>query len=70
MLARFRELMALVLDLVEQPDVLDGDHGLVGEGGEQFDLLVGKGLNLSAVSSPDTPTGTPSRNSGIPSIVR
>ena len=23
---------ALVLDLVEQPHVLDGDHGLVGEG--------------------------------------
>ncbi len=54
-LARFRELMALVLDLVEQPHVFDGDHGLVGEGGEQFDLLVGKGLELSVVSATRTP---------------
>jgi hypothetical protein len=32
-LARFRELPALVLDLVEQPYVLDRDHRLVGESG-------------------------------------
>ena len=36
------ELAALVLDLVEQPHVLDRDHRLVGEGGDQLDLLVGE----------------------------
>ena len=30
------------LHLVEQPHVLDRDHGLVGEGGDQLDLLVGE----------------------------
>ena len=30
------------LHLVEQPHVLDRDHRLVGEGGDQFDLLVGE----------------------------
>ena len=42
-LARLRELAALVLDFVEQAHVLDGDHRLVGEGGDQLDLLVGEG---------------------------
>ena len=31
------------LQFVEQPDVLDGDHRLIGEGLEQRDLLVGEG---------------------------
>ena len=26
------------LDLLEQADVVDGDHGLVGEGGDEIDL--------------------------------
>jgi hypothetical protein len=30
------------LQLLEQPHVLDGDHGLVGEGLEQRDVLVGE----------------------------
>ncbi len=33
------------LDLVEQPRILDRDHGLVGEGLHQFDLAIGKGLD-------------------------
>ena len=41
-LARIRELPALFLDFVEKSDVLDCDYGLVGEGGEQLDLLVGE----------------------------
>ena len=39
---------ALVLDLAEQPRVLDRDHRLVGEGLEQRDLLVGEGLGVIA----------------------
>ena len=34
------------LHLLEQPRVLDGDHGLVGEGRDQLDLLVGERLHL------------------------
>src|SRR5204862_6693339 len=48
-LARFGEMPAALLDFVEQPDVLDGDRSLVGEGGYQFDLLVGERPNLLPV---------------------
>jgi hypothetical protein len=41
-LARLRELPALFLDFVEKSDVLDRDYGLVVEGGDQLDLLVGE----------------------------
>src|SRR5260370_30100157 len=41
-LARLRELPALVLDLAEQPHVLDGDCRLVGKGRDQIDLFVGE----------------------------
>ena len=34
------------LQLGEQPRVLDGDHGLVGEGGDEVDLLVGERADL------------------------
>jgi hypothetical protein len=37
-----RRLTALILDLVEQPHVLDGDYRLVGEGLGQPDLLGGE----------------------------
>src|SRR6516225_8111055 len=42
MLARLRELAALVLDFVEQPHIFDCDHGLVGKSLDQLDLLVGE----------------------------
>src|SRR5262249_12614343 len=45
-LARLFKLPALVLDFVEQAHVLDGDCGLVGEGRDQFDLLVGEWLHF------------------------
>ena len=41
-LARLGKLSARLLDLVEQPHILDGDHSLVGEGGQQLDLLFGE----------------------------
>src|SRR6516164_6819926 len=41
-LARLRELAALVLDFVEQPDVLNCDSSLVGKSHHQLDLLVGE----------------------------
>src|ERR1043166_5752151 len=42
-------LLERFAQFIEQACVLDGNHRLVGEGGHQFDLLVGKGLNLEAV---------------------
>ena len=41
-------LLQRFAQLVEQPRVLDGDDGLVGEGGDQLDLLVGEGPHGSA----------------------
>ena len=37
--------------LVEQPGVLDGDDGLVGEVLHQLDLLVGERTNLLAIDA-------------------
>src|SRR5712692_10612822 len=45
---RIRKSMILLLQLGEQPHVLDRDDGLVGEGRYQVNLLVGEGTNLSA----------------------
>ena len=36
------------VEFLEQPHVLDGDHGLVGEGFEQLDLRRGEGAHLDA----------------------
>ena len=41
------------LQLVEQPRVLDGDHGLVGEICHQLDLLFGERPYLLAVDRDD-----------------
>ena len=43
-LERLGQFARTRLHLVEQPHVLDRDHRLVGEGGDQLDLLVGEGL--------------------------
>ena len=43
-----------VTQFVEQPRVLDGDDGLGGEVGDQFDLLVGEGPNFLAGQSERT----------------
>ena len=40
LLQRFLQLARSRLHLLEQPRVLDGDHGLVGEGLEQIDLPI------------------------------
>ena len=43
LLERDPQLAVARLQLGEQADVLDGDHGLVGEGLQQLDLPVGEG---------------------------
>jgi hypothetical protein len=39
---RVREFARACLHLIEQPHVLDRDHGVVGEGGRQFNLFGAK----------------------------
>ena len=46
--ARRSLLLQRLLEFLEQPDVLDGDHRLVGEGFEQLDLRRGEGAHLGA----------------------
>src|ERR1700730_1576168 len=64
MLAGLCKLAALVLDFVEQPHVLDGDHGLVGEGLDQLDLLGGERADLRTEQhdDPDRATFAQERN--------
>ena len=38
------------LEFLEQPDVFDGDHGLVGEGLKQGDLLIAERSNFRAAN--------------------
>ena len=48
LLQRLGEIGGLGLHLVEQADVADSDHGLVGEGLEQSDLLITEWVHLGA----------------------
>ena len=57
-LLRARELLRR-LHLLEQPRVLDGDHGLVGEGLDQLDLLVGERAGPRCDRRRSTPIGVP-----------
>ena len=58
------------LHLVEQPHVLDRDDGLVGEGRDELDLLVGERLHLVRGRADDADRDRPPRSSGTPSCVR
>ena len=42
MLQRLAQFRVALPEFLEQPHVLDRDHGLIGEGFEKRDLLVGK----------------------------
>ena len=46
LLQKFRQVFRARLHFIEQPHVFDGDHGLIGEGGYEFDLLVCKRRNI------------------------
>ena len=46
LLQRFGEIVGALAQLIEQPRVLDSDHGLRCEVRNQFDLLVGEGPHL------------------------
>ena len=55
--------------LVEQAHVLDGDHGLVGEGLEQFDLMIAEWSRLGSATL-IVPNATPSRSKGTQRMLR
>ena len=57
LLQRLGERPVALLQLGEQPGVLDGDHGLVGEGLQQRDLLVGERAHLHPRSRVIAPIG-------------
>ena len=63
---RKRQFPGALLHLFEQPHVLDGDDGLVGEGLHQFDLALAEWSWLRPPSS-STPSTAPSRISGTAS---
>src|SRR5690242_5863867 len=46
MLQCFVQFRVALLDLFEEPDILDGDYRLGSEGLKQFDLTVSKGLHF------------------------
>src|SRR5262245_42089167 len=45
---RGRLLLQSLFEFIEQPHVLDCDHGLVGKGFKQLDLRRGEGMNLGS----------------------
>ena len=48
LLQSFAQFCVAFLQFFEQPHVLDGDHGLVGEGLQQSDLLLGEWADFGA----------------------
>src|SRR5262249_40375628 len=46
LLQRLGQIVGALPQLIEQPRVLDRDDGLVGERGEQLDLILSEGLDL------------------------
>src|SRR5437764_585874 len=51
LLQRFGEIGGALSQFIEQPRVLDGDHRLVSEGGNQFNLPLGEWANRGACQS-------------------
>src|SRR5262249_52624780 len=51
LLQRFAQIVGALSQLVEEPRVLDGDDGLVGEAPDQLYLLVGEWADLLAVDN-------------------
>ena len=47
-LERFRQFTGALLHLVEQPDILDRDHGLVGKSPQQPHVVIGKSAGVLA----------------------
>ena len=64
MLQRLAQFRVALLDLLEQPHVLDGDDRLVGEGLESSICLSVNGRTIKSRHMMMPPIGVPSRSSG------
>ena len=64
MLQGLAQFCIALLDFLEQADILNGDDGLVGEGLEQRDLLVGEWPNFCSTNC-NYADGDPSRSNGV-----
>ena len=53
------QFIGSLIQFFEQPDVLDSDHGLIGKGFKELDLLVSERLGLPCGGSMITPIGSP-----------
>ena len=53
MLQGFAQFCVALLEFFEQPDVLDGDHGLIGKGFKKRDLFIGKRTRFSTTKYND-----------------
>ena len=62
LLQGFREFARALLLGLEQPHVLDRDHGLIGEGGNQRDLFAGEGPNFAHDQHNDPEEFAPSQH--------
>ena len=69
LLQRFGQIVGALAQFVEQPRILDGDHGLVGKGLTSSICLSVNGATSSRVSA-KTPITASSRNNGTPKLVR
>ncbi len=56
------EIVGALAQLVEQPRVLDGNHGLGGEIQYQCDLLVGEGSHLLTIDNDDADQAAPGKH--------
>src|SRR5262245_36119523 len=57
---RLCQLSISCLHLLKEPDIVDGDDSLAGEGSHELDLLVTEGAGTSVRERDKTPIGTPS----------
>ena len=69
MLQRLAQFCIALLDFFEQPHVLDGDHGLIGEGFKEFNLFVSERSDFFRRIR-IAPIETPSRSNGVARTVR
>ena len=67
---RPNQLAGALLQFLQQTHVLDGDHGLIGEGGDQIDLAVAKTACIHSEDDNDTDRNAFSRAKAQPSIAR
>ena len=70
MLQRLAQFCVALLKFFEQPDIFNGDHGLIGERFEQFNLLIREWTYLSFEGSKSLRSKLPSRSKGVARTVR